>query len=132
MTLAAQITADVSTVFLNTNDFAQAITHYPAGNEALAESVTVNFDQDYLDEATGGDGDGMNLTNQRGIRTRQAAKIDVPIGTTITEEGNGKASVFLIAGVRWVVKRIIGSDAAMQTVEIVRVDQKSTRRTQNL
>lgn len=135
MTLAAQITSDVTDVFLETDDFADStIKHYPKGDVSLEESVTGIFDEDDLTEATGGDGDGINLTNQRGIRIRRAGKLEISVDVEVTEEApNQKASTFKIDGEWWVCKRVVGKDKdGMQTVLLVNTDQKATRRTQNV
>ena len=131
MTLAAQITADVTDVFLVNDDFATSITHYPAGDETAGATVLAIVDYDFMDEDSGGDGGGTELSNERGVRVRQTAKLEIPIGTTVTEErGKLKPSTWLISSVKWTTLRVLGKDDDMQLVVITRTDQKITRRTQ--
>jgi hypothetical protein len=108
-----------------------SVKHYPAGDSSLEESVTALVSLNALDQPSGGDGDGTNLTNERGTRIRQTGFLDLLPDVEVSEEStNQKASVFLIDDSLWICKRITGKESAFQTVEIVRVDQKSTRRTQ--
>jgi hypothetical protein len=118
MTLRAQITSDVAAVFLETDDFAETIVHYPAGKVQDAESITAVVDYDTLE-----------ATPDEGGKIRQRALLELAISVTVTiERGLQSSSTFEIDDELWVAQDIVGKDHAMQTVEIWKVDQKHTRR----
>ncbi len=109
------------------------IEHYPAGDVSLGQTLTALVSLHALDQPSGGDGDGINLTNERGTRIRQTGFLELPPDVEVSEESpNQKASIFVIDGQHWTCKRVIAKEVSFQSVEIVRVDQKSTRRTQRV
>lgn len=128
MTLQAQITTDATTVFLNTSDFAQSITHRPLGIKADDATITAIVD---LDDET-----GMN----------QAPPVDSPFGTQIVRIGYIEVlstvtvtcaeqeqwrDQFVIGGELWVAYRIMGRDGitGLQRVCVLTKEGVSTKQT---
>lgn len=129
MTLAAQITSDVSAVFHRTDDFAQEIIHYqvPGGQP---ETISAIVDYDVLDPAVGRFGVASVITDELGVKVKERAILEISSSVEVTEEraGGRYGSTFEIDGAIWVTKRVTGKDSAMQSVEVARTDQKATRR----
>lgn len=57
MTLKALIAADVSNVFLNTDEFAESVTRWPQGYEGSAVTVTAVWEPDDVSHQFSGDGE---------------------------------------------------------------------------
>ena len=111
----------------------EEVQHFPGGDEEAAETVLAVIDEDSLDESSGGDGAGVNTTNEKGTGIRQAAKLEIPASVVVTEDrGKLSPSTWSIGGVKWVTKRILARDSARQIVLIVRVERKTTARTQTV
>lgn len=143
MTLKEQIEDDRAGVFLNTDDFAVSVTHYPGGEEGGPQSI---FDaQLFIDEAQSGnnlggnalDGDGLVPFNERGVSERQSAILEMPAEEEVVEvQGYEPSSLFIVTqtvnGVEtkesWRAVRIVGRDFSIQSVLVVFVDRHVTRK----
>lgn len=130
-TLKQQMTADVASVFLNTDEHAEAITHYPAGN--LAAGVSVNAVVDRDEEAGGGvgSGEGPGFDRPGQVRLRRNAILELPASVTVTEASGThqqSPSLFEFDGFRWTTVRILGRDEDLQSVLVTRLDKIATRR----
>lgn len=132
MSLRTQITADATAVFLQTNDFAQSITHYPMGDPSAAETVTANVDFD--DE----DFNKPDTINQNGERIYRRCLVDLStsVNVTCSERSNQRDQFAIedpISGelVAWHAIRLAGRDPmpGMQTVVCHRADTITTKRT---
>lgn len=72
MSLSDQIAADVGGVFLNEDDFAETVTHYPAGDsEAEADVIGVFAEQT------------MSRETERGEQRKRTAELTVASGLTL-------------------------------------------------
>lgn len=110
MTLASQLVSDVSSVFLETDDFATSVTQYPLGVVANAVTLTAVFDQDDDNGQPGHD-------SMFGNRLMRQARLELAATVTVTcGETHRERDTFLIAGILWGAVRIIGRDSAMQTI----------------
>ena len=138
MTLRSQITADVATVFHNTDDFAEEIAHHRPPDMSVAETISAVVDYDTLDGLQ-----GQNVNTDSGLKIKQRAILEIASSVEVEEEkpGGEYPSIFEIFerdedGAKtgpsslWVCKRIIGKDHAMQSVEVHRTERKVTRRTE--
>ena len=124
MTLASQMTTDVVQVFLNTEDFAQVVTHYANGDESSGASMTVIWFPDALEGSNENEGDGRVLHRDTGDKIRQSGLLEVANTESVTE----LKDTFLINSELWALKRIIGKDANMMTLLVVKTDKIKTRR----
>lgn len=130
MTLASQIALDVSAVFLDTDDFAQTITHYPEDDRERRESIVAIFDRDDLEGASSGlDGDARRLHNEDASTVRESGVVECSTAVEVTTGREQYNSTFLIGGQIWTAKRVLSIDADMQSVLVIRVASKTTRRT---
>lgn len=122
MSLASQIASDTANVLLATENLAQEIEHHhPRGGSAV---VIAQFHGDALDAGQ------PPPTTAGGVEVRQVAYLEIPATVEVVEEepGGRYPSRFVIGGVWWLARRIVGSDDDSLTVEIHRTDQKATRR----
>ena len=129
MTLAAQIALDVSAVFLETDDFAQTITHYPEDDRESGESVVAVFDLDQLEGGGGVDGEGRRIHSDANSTIREAGVVECATTVDVTTGRTQRNSTFLIDGEIWQAKRILSKDTDMQSVLVIRIASKITRRT---
>lgn len=131
MTLAARIALDVSAVFLETDDFAQTITHYPEDDREGGESIIAIFDTDELEGQTGGgnDGEGRRLHSDNSTTIRDTGVVECASTVEITTGRTQRNSTFLIDDEIWQAKRVISRDTDMQSVLVIRIASKITRRT---
>ena len=124
MTLAAQITADVTGVFLNTSDFAQTVTHYPLGVVASGTSRTAVVDLDAEDAAA------PSVDTDDGAALVRFGLVELPATVTVTCSETPEArDSFLIASQIWDAVRIAARDNDMVTVLVRREEPVSTKRT---
>lgn len=130
-TLKQQMTADVSTVFLNTDEFAETVTHYPAGNLAAGASVSAVVDRDNEAMAGLGSGEGPQFDRRESVKLRRSAVLEVPATVSVTE-GSGthqsSPSLWGFDGFRWTTVRILERDEDLQLVLVTRLDKIATRR----
>ena len=103
MTLAAQILTDVSAVFLETDDFAETILHYPLGQEDRAVQVTalVTWGQEQEEFS-------------RGRATTRRGEIFIASGTTISVK-----DAWRIGNLRYDTESVSTDQYGGQTARIV-------------
>jgi hypothetical protein len=130
LTLKQQMAADVEDVFLDTDAFADTITWYPKGDMSRGQSILAIVDTDQVEGTREVSGDGRVLHHEKGESLRQTARLEIAASIDITEAPHPKPDKFGISDKTWVVKRVLGSDAAMQTVLVVRQRKQLTRRGQ--
>ena len=70
-TLKQQIAADSSAVFLNTNELADDVVHYPAGDLTSPVTVQAVVDRDLEDTGGAGSGEGLQYDNAGGSKLRR-------------------------------------------------------------
>ena len=124
MTLASQMTTDVSACFLRTDDFAKVVTHYANGDESNGAAMTGIWIPDRLEGTNENIGDGRVMHHDTVDQIRQSGILEVAATKTITE----LSDTFSIDSELWFLKRIIGKDAEMMSLLLVRVDRRKTRR----
>lgn len=119
-TLAQQIVSDATTVFLNTDDFAQTVTHYTYnGSSFTSTSRTANFDEF----------GGAVEDTQIGRRFVRRAIIDLPATVTVVcNDDQAKCDYFTVSGERWDVESVPERDAGMVSVQVVRYEKVATRK----
>lgn len=112
MTLKELMAADVSGVFLNTDDFAESITHWPANVEDDAVSRTVVFIED----------SPVTVKKDGGKAFYRNATIRIESDVTIT-----KKDAWFRNGERWETE-VEGRDVGgMKQVQVVRVERVKSR-----
>jgi hypothetical protein len=125
-TLAKDAAAAASNRF-----FGETILHYPAGDLAAGETIeNAIVDRDAEDAGGVGSGEGAQYDRAEGVNLRRTALLEISIDVEVTED-SGRAStpsLFEFGGERWRTVRIIGRDAAMQTVLVTRNDKLAKRR----
>lgn len=123
MTLASQIVSDVETVFLNTDDFAEEITHYPLG-ELLSET-TITAIVDLTDEIKSPASGGSVKEDPRGPAGQRIYRnCRLHVAATLSIDDRDK---FLINDQTWSVKRIAGRDSGMLVVWLTRAEPIAAR-----
>lgn len=131
LTLKQQIDADTTPVFLQTDEFAEDVTHYAAGNLSAPATVQAVVDRD--EEASGGvgSGEGADFDTASRVRLRRNAILELAASVVVTERsGTHQASPSLweFDGFRWTTVRILSRDDSMQSVLVSRSDKIATRR----
>jgi hypothetical protein len=124
------LASDALNGFLNVNEFAVEIVHYP-GNGGQPELVYAIVDQDFKEQATRQFGVMIHTpTDESGTQIKNRAILELSTDVSVTEEEPGGIypSVFEIGDYKWLAKRIVGEDDAMQSVEVWRTDEKATKR----
>ncbi len=131
MTLAQDIVSDATAVFLDTDDFAETWVMYPKGKIEDKTTVTLVPHLDGLDGTREVPGDGRVLNLERSRSVRLSGILSLPATITITEAPEREVDVFQAPGGRvWTVKRVLGEDAGMQDVLVVRREGDLTYRGQ--
>ena len=117
MSLSSQMAAAVSGVFLDTDDFAESITHRPGGVAASDTSVAVVFDQ--------GTGDGDNRKDS----TTGEARISTATIYAATSLAVAAGDQFVRDSEVWAVTTVAPDESGMQrcTVQRVNEDRRNTR-----
>lgn len=111
MTLSTEITADAS-LFLDTDDFGESITHWPAGVEVDAASRTVIFvEMDRVDE-----------DQTKGKQYLRNAVIHIASAVTIT-----KKDVWFRNSERWETKIAGKNVSGMREVQLTRIERVKTK-----
>jgi len=106
MTLKEQMSADVSAVFLNTNEFAQAVTYTPSGGGG--SSINAVFDES-ADPSYEEDG---KIKIRRGTLVISIADVSAPAhGDAVT-----------VSSEAWEVLSITWKDAYMASLELRRIE----------
>lgn len=131
MTLKEQIAADTEGVFLNEDDFAEAGKFFPGGdrNFASSEDVVAVVDREAGEQPT--ERLGFSGQGEFGQEKRSHATVEVPASLVVDDQATPAGYFqFTVNGEeeRWVVKRVLGSDEAMQTILCVRTDKVTERR----
>lgn len=114
MTLADLIKSDVDDVFLDTDEFAESVTHWPAGVEANAATITAIVVRDAEDQ-------GVAVSDDAGEQIAKTAHFLVDDDESITvEDREIDRDIFVTSdGDTWRAVRIVGRDAGMLTIEAV-------------
>jgi hypothetical protein len=129
LTLKQQMTADVSAVFLDTDEHAEAVIHYPAGNLAAPATVNAVVDRD-SESSSGLAGDGSQIDTRAAVKIRRSAVLEMSASVTVTEtSGSHQASpsLFEFDGHRWRAVRVLERDDDLQLVLVTRLDKIATR-----
>lgn len=117
MTLAAQIVSDATDVFLNTEDFAEAVTHITYGGTATSRTAIFFRDTEQDDPFTNRDDlreSGSAVRDDRGIRIRKQGILELPTSVAVDDR-----DTFIIDGTTWSVVRIAnGRDSGLQSVMV--------------
>ena len=126
MTLAAQITADVVPLFLNTSEFADAnVVQYPLGNQAaplaVAGAIVDLWEQGSHPVTTR---DGSQFV--RGLRLTLPSAIAVNV-----DQREESRDLFLARGILWRAERVESIEGGLQTVFCRRIQSASTKKTRN-
>ena len=130
-TLKEKMAADVASVFLDTDAFADSITWYPQGDMNAGQTVAAIVDCDKVEGNNMVPGDGQVLHHERKKGLRLTGRVEISRSITITEAPHPRPDKFGIDGKTWTVKRVEGYDDDMQTVVIVRPIAISTSRGQH-
>ena len=131
-TLKAQMAADVSAVFLNTDEHATAVIFYPRGNRSAAMSVNVVVHEGALEGTREARGDGVVLDRADGYSLRESIILDMAASVAVENPPNPRQpDMFLVSGEIFCAKRVMGRDDDMQSVLVVRrtdlLDRKQVR-----
>jgi hypothetical protein len=126
-TLKAQIAADVSTVFINTDEFADALTLYVDSTTGVG-NVTFNgvvepYDLEGTREAHG---DGVVLERDAGRALRQSIRITCAASVALSDKQR-RQQVLKWGSDYYAVQRIIAKDDYFQIVICVRTDKVTTK-----
>lgn len=125
MTLREQIGDEVAAVFLDTDEFAQSVEHWPLGREADKATISAVVDLDM-------EGSSSGIDDADGSRIVRAGELELASTVVVTcnERGNQR-DLFLIDGELWTAVRVLGRDGipGMQTVAIERAEGVTTKRT---
>lgn len=126
MTLAEQIAAATSSVFLNTDWLGQAITHYPRGDRNQSETVTavVELDNEPMAEPPVDDARGAKRVRRGRLWMADTVSVDA-------RERQEARSMFSIDGLLWRAERTIVEDtmSGMQCVYVIREEPIQSNRT---
>lgn len=128
-TLREQMQDDLSSVFFNTDEFAEAITHWPLGDPTVAgDSLTGDVDRNNETNSGTGQGDaaGVDGPNQGSVINR-AIRLELAASVAVVEQGQAdQPSLFRLAdGSYCRAVRIEGADDVTQTVLCTAVDRRS-------
>ena len=129
MTLASQISADATAIFLETDDFAQTITRYAGGSTGSSSTITCIVDLDDEEQ-----GQGTAIEDERGTKIVRYGRLDMLSTQTIVVNEQGRDSdTFLIDSELWCAVRFDGRDgiAGMKTL-IIRRDEKISAKHPNV
>ena len=110
MTLRDEIDADAEGVFLNEDDFAESITHWPAGNSGAAAVVTAIVFLDDTEKVT-----------ESGKKFATKGTIHVSSGTTLTHD-----DVWVINSVNYQTIAVSTPQGGLTEIEIKHVQKKHT------
>jgi hypothetical protein len=117
MTLKETITADVTNVFLNEDEFAETVTLYPRGDVASKVEFLGVVINDNLEGTREAHGDGVVLNHNAGIAIRESIRIECAASVDISATRRPQDLLKTEDGEMWVVKRVTGRDTdGMQTV----------------
>ena len=128
MTLKSIIAADASTVFLNTDEFADTVAFYPGGLSASHSHVPAVVVWDDLEGTRESHGDGVTLNRDQGFAVRQSVKLELSVSVAVDDTRVPPDLFKLADGTMVVVKRILGKDGGTQTVLCVRRDNVTVRK----
>ncbi len=131
MTLRERITADAAAVFLNVEEFAEEGTFFPGGdrNYPTSEAIVAVVEREISDQL--GDRLGFSQQAEHGQEKRRQAIVEVAASLEVNDQADPAGYFqFEVAGAKelWTVKRILGSDEALQTILCIRNDVATERR----
>jgi hypothetical protein len=111
-----------STVFLNTDHFAEQITQYPLGDRSAGVALTALVHRP--DEGE------QPVDNERGSQVVRYCLVSLALSVTVTiAERAQQRDEFLIAGEIWLAEKIVRRTAYRQQVRCKRTEGASTKRT---
>ncbi len=132
MSLADTIASVATSVFLNTDLFAESIVHFhPSRARATVAAIVCRDDMLKPPEGSGASRVIEDLDGERGAQLRTWAKVDIAISVDVAfmARSDHRQSEFEFAdGTRWKAVAPEGSDSAMQTVWCVNVNRATTRK----
>lgn len=119
MSLSDLMTADVSSVFLNTEDFAEGVTHWPAGDSGIAATVTALFFEIPR----------IEVKEDRGKKIIRRAVIQIASSTTVA-----KKDVWFRNSERWETVTTGNVENGLLRVHLTRTEKPKTmnRNSRNL
>lgn len=128
-TLKSQMLADVSGVFLNTDEHAETVTLYPAGAAGPASEISVIVTQDALYGTNETVGDGWTLNDSNGYSIRESIIIEASADAGFQDEQDPRTPdvIVLADGSVYAAKRILGRDNGAVSVLCVRMQKQLTR-----
>jgi len=112
MSLDDLMTADSSNVFLNTDEFAEGVTHWPAGVSGSAATVTALFFE--MSRVTEEEDRGKKITRK--------AVIQIPTSTTVT-----KKDVWYRNSERWETLTTGNKENGLLRVHLIRTEKVKTK-----
>ena len=129
MTLSDDIVTDASSVFLDTDDFAESIKFYKRGKRDTEETVTAIVNRDHEEGTREAHGDGVvNEEHRAGYALRKSLVIEVLATTDITDPPDDMApDMWKIDNEMWASKRVLGRDDGLVGILVVRKDRVSSR-----
>lgn len=123
MTLKTEMAADVSAVFLDTDEFASSVTHRPLGVSADDVAVTAIVELDFEDGSGLAGASGEPHETQDGERDVRYAAIE--ISTSVSHDYRDQ---WVISSEVWHAVRVLSRDDDMQRILLRRWEGASTRR----
>lgn len=111
MTLRSQILADVSTVFLNQEDFAESVTRYPGGQSPSASVVAIWEPEDYFTNT------GPAVDHSIGQKIPRRGRLFVSASQTATQ-----SDTWEIAGELWQTEKLGTAADGLRIVYLRRDD----------
>ncbi len=128
MTLKDQIAADSSSVFLNTDEFAETVLYFQGGVTYPTAGIQVAavVDEALRDAMEDVRGDGRHADNGKEIRRQATIELPVSVGASDTRTPLPDL-IRQADGTTWAIKRILGRDADIVTVLAVRNDKINER-----
>lgn len=129
MTLKSDIVSDATSVFLDTDEFAESITFWPKGVIADAETITAVVNRDHEEGTREAHGDGVvNDEHMAGHKIRTSLVLEIAATVSINHPpGRFGPDLFKIDGETWALKRILGRDDGLVAILVVRTDKVTSR-----
>lgn len=131
MTLKDVFNADVSSVFLDTDECAEVIARHPQGDTGSSDTMNVVIHAANLDGTREEPGDGRTIHNQEGTRIRESLLLEMSKANaatvTIPDGFTARPDQFEIYGRVYSAKRFIREDEYMATLLVIDNSAKSTK-----
>lgn len=112
----------------NPTEFNEIVTYYPEFDVDQAVSVNAVVIRDRLEGTNEVFGDGRTFNRDQGRGVRDSIVLEIPASINVRDvQPTDRPDAFKIGGETWIVKRIIGEDADMQSVLAVKATQQHER-----